>query len=164
MNRAHPDASSSPQQFGSADVCRIARVSPRQLQWWDEQKILSPVQKGHRRVYLPEDVIGIIVSAGLRRKGFTLERIRPLLRLMRREIERHLEELLNGGCRLYLLTDGRTSHFEDQPARIIELLKSFRTPAVLISLGDAAKCVTGFQKRARGRASHDRVRTQLKLF
>jgi energy-coupling factor transporter ATP-binding protein EcfA2 len=102
--------------------------------------------------------------AGLRRKGFTLERIRPLLRPMRREIQRHREELLNGGCRLYLLTDGRTNHFEEQPARIIELLKSFRTPAVLMSLGDAAECVTGFQKRARGRASHDRIRTQLKLF
>jgi DNA-binding transcriptional MerR regulator len=164
MSRAHPDENSRPQQFGSADVCRIARVSARQLQWWDEQNIVSPVQRGHRRLYLPEDVIGVIVIAGLRRKGLTLQRIRPLLRLVRREIQRHLEELLNGGCRLYLLTDGRTSHFEDQPARIIELLKSFRTPAVLVSLGDAAECVTGFQKRASGRASDGRVRPQLKLF
>jgi hypothetical protein len=37
--------------FGSADVSRIARVSLRQLQWWDERRVASPREKEHRRVW-----------------------------------------------------------------------------------------------------------------
>ena len=37
--------------FLSADVARLAGISLRQLQWWDERKLVSPRQEGHRRVY-----------------------------------------------------------------------------------------------------------------
>jgi len=42
---AAPEAES----YTSADVAKIAAVSLRQLQWWDERKVVSPRQDGHRR-------------------------------------------------------------------------------------------------------------------
>ena len=32
--------------FTSTDVAKIAQVSLRQLQWWDERKVVSPATKG----------------------------------------------------------------------------------------------------------------------
>jgi DNA-binding transcriptional MerR regulator len=59
--------------FTSRDVSRIAQISLRQLQWWDERKLISPRQEGHKRVYLPEEVTEIMVVAELRRKGLSPE-------------------------------------------------------------------------------------------
>ena len=39
--------------FLSADVARMAGVSLRQMQWWDERKLVSPRIEHHRRVYIP---------------------------------------------------------------------------------------------------------------
>jgi DNA-binding transcriptional MerR regulator len=72
--------------FLSADVARIAGVSLRQLQWWDERKLVSPRIEDHRRVYVPDQVLEILVVAALRRKGLSLQKIRKVLRMLRREL------------------------------------------------------------------------------
>ena len=54
--------------FLSADVARMAGVSLRQMQWWDERKLVSPRIKDHRRVYITEQVLEILTVAALRRK------------------------------------------------------------------------------------------------
>jgi DNA-binding transcriptional MerR regulator len=148
-------------KFASADVCRLARVSLRQLQWWDERKVISPQQQGHRRIYVDSDVIGMMVIGELRRKGLSLQKIRPLLHSLRRKIERRLEELLSGKSELYILTDGSSSFLEDQPARIVELLKISCKPLSLVSVGDQVKRLTEFQE---GMRSRNRSRPQLNLF
>lgn len=146
-NNLHPEEG----EFASADVCQLAGVSLRQLQWWDERKVISPQQQGHRRVYVSSDVIGMMVIAELRRKGLSLQRIRPIVRSLRREIERRLNELLTGQSELYILTDGNSSFVEDQPARIIDLLKSSSKPLSLVSVGDQVKRLTEFQDLVRSR-------------
>ena len=67
-----PVASSGEQGYISSDVSRICGVSLRQLQWWDERKVVSPRQDGHKRVYMTEEVVEISMIAELRRKGFSL--------------------------------------------------------------------------------------------
>ena len=95
--------------FTSREVSRIAKSSLRQLQWWDERKLISPRQEGHRRVYLPEQVIEIMVVAELRRKGLALQKIRRVVHFLRREmavlVKKHLSSPAEG---LYLLTDGKS--------------------------------------------------------
>ena len=76
---------SSP-SFTSTDVSSITGVSLRQLQWWDEKKVVSPRQEGHRRLYLTEEVLEISVIAELRRKGFSLQKIRRVLRFLQKNI------------------------------------------------------------------------------
>src|SRR3954452_16789921 len=75
--------------FLSADVARLAGISLRQLQWWDERKLVSPRKQDHRRVYVPEQVLEIFTVAVLRRKGVSLRKIRRILRLVRRGLGHH---------------------------------------------------------------------------
>ena len=77
--KTRPDTENGLGTFSSSDVSRIAQVSLRQLQWWDERKVVSPRHEGHKRVYLAEEVIEITVIAELRRKGFSLQKIRRVL-------------------------------------------------------------------------------------
>ncbi len=39
------------QSFSSEEVATLARVTARQLQWWDERGVVSPEHQGHRRRY-----------------------------------------------------------------------------------------------------------------
>jgi len=57
--------------------CGISRASGRftPVWWWDERKVVSPRQDGHKRVYEPEEVVEISVIAELGRKGFSLQKI-----------------------------------------------------------------------------------------
>jgi DNA-binding transcriptional MerR regulator len=61
--KARPDSTPPDRTYTSSDVSRIAGVSLRQLQWWDERKVVSPRHEGHKRVYLPEEVVEITVIA-----------------------------------------------------------------------------------------------------
>jgi len=72
--KTKPVALPTEERYTSNDVARISGVSLRQLQWWDERKVVSPRQDGHKRVYVPEEVVEISVIAELRRKGFSLQK------------------------------------------------------------------------------------------
>jgi DNA-binding transcriptional MerR regulator len=74
--KSRPEAANPDRTYSSTDVAGIAGVSLRQLQWWDERKVVSPRHEGHRRVYFPAEVVEITVIAELRRKGFSLQKIR----------------------------------------------------------------------------------------
>src|SRR3954466_5544683 len=104
--KARPAASPASEIYTSSDVARISGVSLRQLQWWDEQNVVSPRHDGHKRVYLPNEVIEVTVIAELRRKGFSLQKIRRVLRYLQREMGKRLSEALNNQSEVHLLTDG----------------------------------------------------------
>jgi DNA-binding transcriptional MerR regulator len=137
--KARPDVNSEQRTYTSTDVAKIAQVSLRQLQWWDERKVVSPRHEGHKRIYLPEEVIEITVIAELRRKGFSLQKIRRVLRFLQREMGRRLAEVLSADSRLHLLTDGKAIYLEDQQERIIDVLKNARQPMFLVCVSDQAR-------------------------
>src|ERR1700674_69140 len=110
--------------FTSSDVSRIAQVSLRQLQWWDERKVVSPRHEGHKRIYLPQEVIEITVIAELRRKGFSLQKIRRVLRFLQKEMGRRLSDVLQGASDLHLVTDGKSIYLEERNERIIDIFKN----------------------------------------
>jgi len=149
-------------EFSSSDVCRMAGVTLRQLQWWDERGIFSPQQEGRRRLYESSGAIAMMVIAELRRKGVSLQKIRRLTRTIRREIDRRQKELIAGKPEVFLLTDGKGTHFEDDPARVIDLLKRSRKPFLLISISDQARRMAEFRQIDSGPAR--RQKRQLDLF
>ena len=89
--------------YTSTEVAKAGGVSLRQLQWWDERKVVSPRHEGHKRVYSSEEVVEISVIAELRRKGFSLQKIRRVLRFLQREMGRRLSDLVSqeSDCLLY---------------------------------------------------------------
>lgn len=128
--------------YTSSDVSRISGVSLRQLQWWDERKVVSPRQDGHRRVYLPSEVIEVSIIAELRRKGFSLQRIRRILRYLQRETGRRLSDALGSESDLYLLTNGKAVYLETDVDRILDLMKNARQPVALVSVTDQTRRLT----------------------
>src|SRR6266853_5034208 len=124
MFKTKKDLSVAPpdqERYTSGDVARIAGVSLRQLQWWDERNVVSPSQEGHRRVYLPQEVVEVSVIAELRRKGFSLQKIRRVLRFLQKEMGARLSQAVAGTGDMHLLTDGKAIYLEDRHERIIDL-------------------------------------------
>src|SRR2546421_7242623 len=130
-----PDA----QGFNSTEVARICGVSLRQLQWWDERNVVSPRQDGHKRIYMPEEVVEISVIAELRREGFSLQKIRRVLRFLQKDMGKRLSEALAASADVHLLTDGKSIYLEETPSRIIDLLKNARQPMFLVCVTDQAR-------------------------
>jgi DNA-binding transcriptional MerR regulator len=139
VKRSRPVASSGEQGYVSSDVSRICGVSLRQLQWWDERKVVSPRQDGHKRIYMTEEVVEISVIAELRRKGFSLQKIRRVLRFLQKDAGKRLSEALSSTSDVHLLTDGKSIYLEEAPNRIIDLLKNSRQPMFLICVTDQAR-------------------------
>ena len=125
--------------FTSTDVSTITGVSLRQLQWWDEKKVVSPRQEGHRRLYLTEEVLEISVIAELRRKGFSLQKIRRVLRFLQKNIGKRLAEVIDVRSDLHLVTDGKNIYLEDNSNSIIDILKNARQPMFLVCVSDQVR-------------------------
>jgi DNA-binding transcriptional MerR regulator len=117
------------------------------LQWWDERKVVSPRHEGHRRVYFPAEVIEITVIAELRRKGFSLQKIRRVLRFLQREMGRRLADVMGEGSSLHLVTDGKSIYLEDQHDRIIDILKNARQPMFLVCVTDQARRLSDVERK-----------------
>ncbi len=144
--------------FLSSDVARMAAVSLRQLQWWDERKVVSPSKRDHRRLYAPTQVLEVLIVAGLRRKGLSLQKIRRVLRSLRRELGETLKRNGNGGSKLFILTDGQAIRLEARPDRLLQLLTDAKRAMYVISLSDQVKRI------ASDKASRRYLARQLPLF
>src|SRR5580658_3070577 len=125
--------------YTSSDVSDIAQVSLRQLQWWDERKVVSPRHEGHKRVYQSAEVIEITVIAELRRKGFSLQKIRRVLKYLQREMGKRLSDALSAESEMHLLTDGKSIYLEESRDRVIDLLKNAKQPMFLVCVSDQAR-------------------------
>ena len=141
--KPRPAAASDAPGYNSSDVARICGVSLRQLQWWDERNVVSPRQDGHKRIYQPQEVVEISVIAELRRKGFSLQKIRRVLRFLQKDMGRRLADALNATGEIHLLTDGKSIYLEEAPNRIIDLLKNARQPMFLVCVTDQVKRLAG---------------------
>ena len=137
--KSRPEPPPPEKTFSSMAVSEVAGVSLRQLQWWDERKVVSPRHEGHRRVYDPAEVIEITVIAELRRKGFSLQKIRRVLRYLQREMDRRLSDAVASDSDIHLLTDGKAIYVEDNQDRIIDILKNARQPMFLVCVSDQAR-------------------------
>ena len=125
--------------FSSEEVAGLSGVTARQLQWWDEKGVVSPQHHGHRRRYRLEELLEVAVISELRRKGFSLQKIRKVLRFLQRELGRRLADVLKASSEYHLLTDGRAIFLEDNHKKIIDLLKNSCQPIISVCLTDQVR-------------------------
>ena len=120
--------------YSSREVAVLTGLTARQLQWWDSRRLFAPAVAPHRteaggfteRRYTPLDVLELQVLADLRRRGFSIPRMRRLLTTLRDAFGIRLYEAIGhggpmtlyiSGDRLYARTvDGRLFDL-DQPAQ-----------------------------------------------
>jgi len=148
--------------FTSRDVIAFTDITPRQLQWWDERRIVVPRRHGHRRLYSMEDLAEIAVICELRSKGFSLQRVRKVMRFLQREFSKRLAETVSGASDYHLLTDGRTLYLETSAKQILDILKNSRQPMLAICLSDTVRqvraVIRGSKKNNTSAAFHKRSR------
>jgi len=87
------------------------------------------------------------VIAELRRKGFSLQKIRRVLRYLQREMGRRLSDVLTNESALHLLTDGKTIFLEDRQERIIDVLKNAKQPMFLVCVSDQVRRLQAAPKK-----------------
>ena len=114
-------------------------ITPRQLQWWDERKVVVAQREGRKRLYSVEDLTEIAVICALRRKGVPLQRVRRIIRFLQKEFGRRLAEAVGNGSDYHLLTDGKRIYLENSQQQVIDILKNSRQPLLGICLSDAVR-------------------------
>jgi DNA-binding transcriptional MerR regulator len=133
--------------FTTREVVRYTGISPRQLQWWDERGIVVPVRDGHNRVYSLDDLAEVAVICELRERGFSLQKIRRVVRFLQRELSRRLVETVGAASEYHLLTDGQHIFLEDSARGVVDILKNARQPMLAVCLSDTVERI---QSRVKG--------------
>ena len=128
-------------KFSSAEVIALTGITARQLQWWDERKIVIPARQGHRRLYSLDDLATVAVVCDLRRRGFSLQRMRKVIRFLHQEFGKSLAETVSGSDEYHLLTDGTNLYLETSARQIVDILKNSRQPLLAICLNDTVRRV-----------------------
>jgi DNA-binding transcriptional MerR regulator len=128
-----------PEQFTSEQVVALTGITPRQLQWWDERGIVVPAREGRNRLYSMDDLAEIAVVCQLRKKGFSLQRVRKIMRYLQRELGKRLVETVTAGSDYHLLTDGKRIYLENSANQVIDILKNAKQPILAVCLSDAVR-------------------------
>jgi DNA-binding transcriptional MerR regulator len=129
------------ERFTSQQVIAMTGITPRQLQWWDERGVVKPDREGHRRLYSLEQLTEVAVICQLRRKGFSLQGVRKVMRFLEREFSKGLAEVVAHTGEYHLLTDGEHLYLETSSRQIVDILKNSRQPILGVCLSDAVRRV-----------------------
>jgi len=139
--------------FTSREIVALTGITLRQLQWWDERRIVVPAREGHRRLYSTEDLTEVAVICELRRRGFSLQRVRKVMRFLQREFSKRLAETAAGSSDYHLLTDGHTLYLETSARQIVDILKNSHQPMLAICLSDTVRQVRAEIRHAEKKAN-----------
>lgn len=107
--------------YTTNQVASAAQVSLRQLQWWDERRVVSPDPglahgSGHLRVWDDGELFKVLLVARMRSKGLSLQRIRKLLVSLPLEKLKHQTEAV-----LLIRTRGMRICGEEASVRAMDL-------------------------------------------
>jgi DNA-binding transcriptional MerR regulator len=142
-------------------VVQLTGISPRQLQWWDERGIVVPARDGHKRVYSLDDLAEVAVICELRQRGFSLQKIRWVIRFLQRELGKRLVDTVRTASEYHLLTDGHRIFLEDSARGVVDLLKNARQPMLAVCLSDTVhRIVAGIKVAKRQSASSRHLMAQ----
>jgi DNA-binding transcriptional MerR regulator len=78
----------------------------------------------------------VAVICELRERGFSLQKIRRIVRFLQRELGTRLVETVRAASEYHLLTDGRHIFLEDSARGVVDLLKNARQPMLTVCLSD----------------------------
>lgn len=129
------------ERFTSQEIIGMLGITPRQLQWWDEKGVVKAEREGHRRLYSADRLTELAVISELRRKGFSLQGVRKVMRFLDREFGKGLAEIVSSSSDYHLLSDGKRLYLETSAKQIVDILKNSRQPILGVCLSDAVRLV-----------------------
>ena len=129
------------ERFTSNELVALTGITLRQLQWWDERSVVKPEREGHRRVYSINQLTEVALIGQLRRKGFSLQGVRKVMRFLAHEFGKGLAEIIDRNSEIHLLTDGKRLYLETSAKQIVDILKNSDQPILGVCLSDAVRQV-----------------------
>lgn len=131
--------------YTSREVAALTGLSGRQLQWWHAHGLFAssvpshPTDKGGftERRYGPIELLELMVLADLRRRGFTVGRIRQLLDALRTRFRVRLFEAIEGGGPVTLFIDGDQIYARTESGELYNVLENAAQP--LLMLGETLR-------------------------
>jgi DNA-binding transcriptional MerR regulator len=144
-------------KFTSKDLIALTGTSARQLQWWDERGLVVPSREGHWRIYDWDEVVTVAVICQLRRRGFSLQRVRKVIRFLQREFGTSLAETVRAASEYHLLTDGTHLYLRTSARQVVDLLKNARQPMLDICLSDEVRRVHAELRARRKNVASERI-------
>jgi DNA-binding transcriptional MerR regulator len=128
-------------QFTTNEVIALTGITGRQLQWWDERGLVTPKRQGHRRIYSWDQLVTAAVISQLRRRGFSLQRMRKVIAFLEREFGTSLAATVRAASEYHLLTDGTDLYLRTSARQVVDLLKNSSQPMFDICLSDEVRRV-----------------------
>lgn len=115
--------------YTSREVASLTGLSARQLQWWDSRRLFTPAIGPQRteaggfteRRYTPMDVLELQVLADLRRRGFSIPRLRRLLTTLAEVFGIRLYEAIGEGGPMTLFIGGDQLYARTQDGRLFNM-------------------------------------------
>ncbi len=136
--------------YSAREVAALTGLTARQLQWWDARRLLSATVASRRteaggfteRRYSPIDLYELLALADLRRHGFSVQKIRTLLGVLRRQFGVRLYDALGEGGKVTLLTDGREVYGRAASGAFYNLLREPGQPLLVVGGEDQLKALS----------------------
>jgi DNA-binding transcriptional MerR regulator len=142
--------------YTSREVAALTGLSARQLQWWDARRLFKPAIAPHRtaaggfteRRYTPLDVLELQVLADLRRRGFSIPRLRRLLATLRDVFGVRLYEAIGDGGPMTLYIGGDQLYARMQDGRLFNMDRPAQ-PLLMVGEDLSIRPLTARQRKRR---------------
>jgi DNA-binding transcriptional MerR regulator len=142
--------------YTSREVAGLTGLTARQLQWWDARRLFAPAIAPQRteaggyteRRYSPLDVLELQVLGELRRRGFSIPRLRRLLATLRDVFGIRLYEAIGDGGPMTLFIGGDQLYARTQDGRLFNLDQPAQ-PLLMVGEELAMRPLTATQRRKR---------------
>jgi DNA-binding transcriptional MerR regulator len=126
--------------YSAREVAALTGLTARQLQWWDAHRLFQAAVASKRteaggyteRRYTAMDLLELMVLADLRRRGFSVAKLRQLLEALRRRFGVRLYEAIGSDGPVTLLTDGRDVYARSARGEFYNLLQNPDQPLLVI--------------------------------
>jgi DNA-binding transcriptional MerR regulator len=143
--------------YSSREVAALTGLTARQLQVWDADGLLPPAIPSHRtnaggytaRRYTPIDLFELLVLADLRRRGFSIQQLHVVVRVLKQQFGARLFDATGEGGSVRLLTDGHEIYARTAGGEFFNLLKAPTQPMLVIGNEGALKELSGKMRRRR---------------
>jgi DNA-binding transcriptional MerR regulator len=145
--------------YSSREVAQLTGLSARQLQWWDTRRIFQPAVSPRRteaggfteRRYTPIDVLELQALADLRRRGFSVSRLRHLLATLREVFGIRLYEAIGEGGPLTLLVAGTRLFARAADGRVFDV-EDPAQPLLMVGENLPLRQLTARERRRAGQS------------
>jgi DNA-binding transcriptional MerR regulator len=146
--------------YSAREVAALTGLTARQLEWWHARGLVVPSVLPRRtpaggyteRRYSPVELYELLALAELRRRGFSVAKLRVLLETLGRRFGVRLFDTLGGGGSLTLLTDGRELYGRTATGEFYNLLRNPAQPLLPLGESVALRQLGGRTRRRRRRA------------